>query len=171
MSALQPILRRQEHARILFNTEREGCNVTSKEPTSTRLNSDTKRLVDDYRRDRDISESEAVRALVEEGLVSEGYTESAPGTTGGMREQLDELDDSLTSIRRSIAGVFIAVVYTAVALLAPRFIESTTLVNSALTGVGILLIVVLSVTDVINITDAGDLLSRSEPDTPENTDG
>lgn len=139
--------------------------MAKKDRVQTRLDADDIRRVEDYQRDHDITESEAVRRLVQRGLLEEGYTDAAPGATGSVRDDLENINQGLASIRRSIAGVFVAVVYTAAALLAPRLVESSLLINTGLTVIGVLLIIALSVTDVIDIRAPGRVLTGSSSDT------
>lgn len=143
-------------------------HMAKKDRVQTRLDPDDIRRVEDYRRDHDITESEAIRRLIQRGLLDEGYTESAPGASGSVRDDLQEINQGIASVRRSIAGVFVAVVYTAAALLAPRFVESSIAVNATLTVIGILLIIGLSLTDVIDIRAPGRALTGSNT---EETDG
>jgi hypothetical protein len=139
-----------------------------KKRAQTRLDPDTKQRVDDYCREKGLSESEAVRRLVERGLVDEGYVETAPGARGSVRDEIQELNGRLASVRRSIAGLFVAVVYTATAVVAPTLAPSGFPVNAALSAVGLLLIVVLSLFDVIDITGAA---SAFRPSSSSNSSG
>jgi hypothetical protein len=144
--------------------------MAKKDRVQTRLDADDIRRVEDYQRDRDITESEAVRRLVQRGLLEEGYTDAAPGAAASVRDDLENINEGLASIRRSVAGVFVAVVYTAAALLAPRLVESTLIVNAGLTVIGLILIIGLSVTDVIDIRAPGHALGSSNEGTDSQTD-
>lgn len=136
--------------------------MPKKDRVQTRLDADDIHRVEDYQRDHDITESEAVRRLVQRGLLEEGYTDAAPGAAASVRDDLENINEGLASIRRSIAGVFVAVVYTAAALLAPRLVESSVAVNIGLTVIGLLLIIGLSLTDVIDIRAPGRAVGSSD---------
>lgn len=114
----------------------------NKEQIHTRVDPDMKNQISEYQGDRDVTQSEAVRRLLQRGLAEEGYPVSA-ADGGTIRDELGELDSNLGEVRNDLHrgrfGILLAVAYLAVAIRSP----STLAWNIGLIAAGLLLFIAL----------------------------
>jgi hypothetical protein len=100
-----------------------------KDPLTTRLDADTKQVVENYAEDRDIGQTEAARRLIRSGLAAEGYS-AADG--GSPLERLGSLKTVLFSTGLSVLAMlaFIGALVTSFTL--PLVLVGTAFLFSAM---------------------------------------
>jgi hypothetical protein len=92
---------------------KEGHNYT--EAVGTRLSPETKRRLEDYKEEHEVSNSEALRRLVREGLDAEDNIDRGPLTTGLLTAGIIGLIVSAGG-NLEPAGTVVAVVTTAIGI-------------------------------------------------------